>query len=556
MTIIEQLEQSVSLAILGEQHNIAHISLLEPFYALLIARLASPKVYTQLLQGNYSQSTSTQATSALAEQAPSVLSASHASGSIFEQLWPQQEQRQLILTELAAMHHVDEGVALRLTTSAAELAYIELKRLAVGQFLPAFLQQQQLEIRHYLPVWAQAVLAAPTGSDIGSHTVDATHDTDVIERVTLDKELSAVETIDNSTANKVPLTQNQDDPNATINTPQTIAADTLIETNQPDDSVPYIAINEGAHSSKQINETRKLNKRRDLLIRLFLLGAAIAALALLWLFVIQPNNSTTAEPTAVETVAVVNEPEPIAVVLEPVQLLVAVDNSGSLYTCSAIIGDTALQNTLQQTLITAFAEQADICKLEVKAGVANDFAELNIGLLPSLLNLLRSAPFARLQLQNGVITIESPDEMVTQRLLTDMRTLAPTTTFTTTAPLPTLNEGVMNDNSAFTALPSSQWEDQESANSANNSNNPNSFDNFDNSNTFDNRDAAATEPSFDNNSNINTSSNSLNNNSATRLNNRPVGGMSDAEVDALANQIIVAEQLRNEARVETNNTAE
>ncbi|MGP6467511.1 hypothetical protein, partial [Pantoea agglomerans] len=50
MTIIEQLEQSVSLPLLGAEHNIAHISLLEQFYALLIVRLALPKVYTQLLQ--------------------------------------------------------------------------------------------------------------------------------------------------------------------------------------------------------------------------------------------------------------------------------------------------------------------------------------------------------------------------------------------------------------------------------------------------------------------------------------------------------------------------
>ena len=66
-----------------------------------------------------------------------------------------------------------------------------------------------------------------------------------------------------------------------------------------------------------------------------------------------------------------------------------------------------------------------------------------------------------------------------------------------------------------------------------------------------------------NGDNVNNNNNANNNNNGTNsnlnnnaVNNRPVGGMSDTEVDDLANTIIVNEQLRNESRVQPNVAAE
>ena len=55
MGIIDQLEQTVTPAVLEGQaldDNVAYISLLEQFYAILSARLAMPQIYSQLLRRN------------------------------------------------------------------------------------------------------------------------------------------------------------------------------------------------------------------------------------------------------------------------------------------------------------------------------------------------------------------------------------------------------------------------------------------------------------------------------------------------------------------------
>ena len=49
MTLIDQLERTVTTAVLGNDDNVAHTSLLEQFYAILITRLAQPMAYSQLL---------------------------------------------------------------------------------------------------------------------------------------------------------------------------------------------------------------------------------------------------------------------------------------------------------------------------------------------------------------------------------------------------------------------------------------------------------------------------------------------------------------------------
>ncbi len=487
MTIIEHLEQSISLPLLGEEQNSAYVSLLEPFYALLIARLAQTKVYTQLLQSHSDLSLS-QSVEPLNSEVSTTATVSFDdihNPSIFEQLWQDQNQRQLIIDELVVMHHIEKEMTIRLITSAATLAYAELKVLANGLFLPAFLQQQQSDIRHYLPVWAESVL-----------TDHATNNTDN----------------DHLRASHIPIDHN-------------------------------------GHSVTQIKHTHRRNKKNNKRWLLFLLLAAMTALLSLWLFVVQPNQMITATPEIVTPVTIVAKPEPVVPVETPVSLLVAVDNSGSLYNCSATVGDAALQESLKQALIMSFGDQASICLFNIEPSVASSLTTLNIGLLPSLFTLLRSAPFARLQLQNNIITVESPDGMTSQRLLMDMRALAPTTTIVTTAPLDA-TDSVAIDNGTEPRL------------SNNGLNDPNNIQNIDN------RDDNFNDPSTYNNG-LEGSNNTFNSNNTidnvvrpnnfdnnVTTDNRSTGEMSSAEADALASQVIVAEQLRNESRVESNIASE
>ena len=161
MTIIDHLEQTVTSAVLGAsaQTSVAAVSLLEQFYALFITRLAIPAVYTQLLRADQ----------ALLEPAVTAEFAGN-KNPLFERIWQEDNLRQLLIHELSATHHIDSASTEQLLINAAPLAYQELKVQANGQFLPAFLQNQQAEVRQYLPVWASAVVTpSALASDSSRH---------------------------------------------------------------------------------------------------------------------------------------------------------------------------------------------------------------------------------------------------------------------------------------------------------------------------------------------------------------------------------------------------
>ncbi|WP_169392207.1 MULTISPECIES: hypothetical protein [Psychrobacter] len=139
MTIINHLDSTVTPAILGNSGGAAHQNLLEQFYAILVNRLALPEVITQL-----------QRYDSLVEPAPSNL--------LFEQIWSEPSQRQLLIHELAGTHHIDAATTEQLVNHATPLAFKELNILANNQPLPPFLQLRLNEIRPYLPAWAGAVI--------------------------------------------------------------------------------------------------------------------------------------------------------------------------------------------------------------------------------------------------------------------------------------------------------------------------------------------------------------------------------------------------------------
>ena len=88
------------------------------------------------------------------------------------------------------------------------------------------------------------------------------------------------------------------------------------------------------------------------------------------------------------------------------------------------------------------------------------------------MTLLRSVPFARLQLQNDRITLEAPDAMQLERLMTDIRTLLPAMMIETTAPLPLpsnpndVNNGFVEQDGIATN--NNQFENAPANNSSNN----------------------------------------------------------------------------------------
>lgn len=488
MSLIDHLEHTISPAVLGDASSIAHISVLEQFYALMIARLAIPQAYSQFL-GNQQR-----------------LDQANVAVPLFEQIWHADTQRTLMVEELALMHHLDAETIVQLLKNAAPLTYQALIDTAKGQFLPAYLQGVAPSVRPLLPVWAESVLV-----DTPASPVTAPH---VPEPPPIDKDAT-------------PVMVEKDEVNTDAVTDQTLAPAPISakpsDYRTPDYRTPEVS---GQAQSTPL-PTRARNRRRDLIVRLVLLITALTALFLLWLLVIKPNQTAPDEP-------VVTAPQPVAAApvvpptLDPVELIVAIDDSGNLYTCSATIGDISAQAMLKQALTLSFGSQADICELSVVEGVATELP-MSAQSLSDAVMRLRSAPFARLHLQNGSITLEAPDAAQLQRLLSDMRALAPTVSIMAAAPLPLPQLEVTMDDNMDATMDDNQVDAPIPDDSAAQNMNPNATD-------------AVPPPRPSDMTN------------QTRDQNFPASSnsLSSAEVDDLANSIIVAEELRGARPVDKN----
>lgn len=536
MNIIDQLEQTVTSAVLGgysnddntnqaDNGNVSHVSLLEQFYAILAARLALPQVYSQLLRDDQP-----------------IANDNMIETPLFEQLWQAPNARQVIIQELAATHHIDELTTTQLIMNAAPLVYRELKIMANGQFLPAFLQSQQPTFRHYLPIWAAPVITAAQYAEDELFNAQSTLAEIAATPVLLNKN-------DATEASRI-------NPSANLITEPNMAAELANESF--DNSLSTATIDTGAihanpaahhleeNSSLKREKLRTRNQRNDLLIRVFLLFVAMAAIGLVWALLIRPNNAPPVEPVVTAPTVIPPVAEPPAQVSTPVALIVGVDNGGNLYTCSASVGDAALQSTLQQALNSSFGEQAAMCQFTVQEGVANSIANMPIEALPNILTLLRATPFARLQLQNDRMTLEAPDSMQLQKLATDIRTLVPAMMVDSTAPLPLPNnDGAMGaaDMAAMNGT-NNQYDVNNNINGNVNSNSDYQAADDDTgdsvmpapsrNNDFNN------PPMYDQPSN-NTAMNNAPMNNDRPASTRPPGPFSVSEVDDMANSVIVAE---------------
>ena len=545
MNIIDQLEQTVTSAVLGGYSNdgnisgvyvnddntgqvdnssVSHVSLLEQFYAMLAARLALPQIYSQLLRDD-----------------EPIANENIIETPLFEQLWQAPNSRQTIIQELAATHHIDEVTTIKLIMNAAPLAYRELKVMANGQFLPAFLQSQQPSFRHYLPIWAAPLITA------------AQHDEDeLFNAQSAVADIVAAPVSLNKYAASVVI------PSENLITEPNVAAELANESFDNSLDTSAIHANPAEHhlaenGSLKREKVRTRNQRNDLLIRVFLLLAAITAIGLVWALLIKPNNATPVEPVVTAPAVIAPIAEPPAQTLTPVELIVGVDNSGSLYTCTASVGDAALQDTLQQALNSSFGEQAGMCQFTVQEGIANNIANMPIEILPNIFTLLRATPFARLQLQNDRIKLEAPDSMQLQQLATDIRTLVPAMMVDSNAPLPLPNNDGMGA------------ADMNGANNQYDVNNDNANNNVNGNNDYqatddDTGDSVMPAPARNNDFNNPPMYDQPSNNAAMHsvpannvpMNNAPVnnerpastrppGPFSESEVDDMASSVIVAE---------------
>ncbi|MBH0005179.1 hypothetical protein [Psychrobacter sp. SWN149] len=552
MSIIDQLEKIVTPAVLGARSDldsVAYISLLEQFYAILAARLAVSQVYSQLLRTDQV-----------------VVNDNIAEIPLFEQLWQDYNQQQTIIKELSATHHIDESMTTQLLINAAPLAYRELKSLANGQFLPAFLQKEQAALRPYLPIWSAPIITATQNTEQGvehpsMQSMGEDSDQEPVTAVSLDKAdhlmaspISSANLDTSAAATYVEQTGNSQN-SISSNTQST----ELAKPNASDaDMLDAIHASPAAHhlaenGSLKREQVRTRNQRNDLLIRVFLLVIAVAALALAaWALLIKPNSEIPVEPVAVVPAVPPPIPEP-PVQTTPIELIIGVDNTGNLYTCSGTVGDAALQSTIQQAVNTSFGEQASICELAIQEGKSTSITNMPTDIIPNVLTMLRSTPFARLQLQNDRLILDAPDSIMLQQLVENVRSLVPAMAIDSNAPLPLPNSvgnGDMTNGVAGMNGPNNQFENGANANNQYNNDGLNSTNGDYQAADDDTGDRVIPAPLPNNNNGFsntpnnmpaNVSSNIPNNLPSNNRTTRPPGPFSQSEVDEMASTIIMAE---------------
>lgn len=372
----------------------------------------------------------------------------------------------------------------------------------------------------------------PVSDDISNRLDDATLDTGIVAPIT-NNDVESIEQI--STAERAD-TEALDD--------NTMANSDAIHANP---AAYHLAEN----SNLKRAQVRTRNQRNDLLIRVFLLIVALAALALAaWALLVKPNNEIPVEPVATAPVEPPPAPVPPVPTMTPVELIVGVDNGGNLYTCSATVGDAALQSTLQQALNTSFGEQASICELNIQDGVATTIANMPAEILPNVLTMLRSTPFARLHVQNDRLILEAPDNMLLQKLVIEVRNLVPAMVVESTAPLPLPDNSNIGDATNNMANANNQFvDDGAGINNQFNNNGVNSNSGEYQASDDDTGDRVIPTP-LPNNNSFNNAPNNLPTNGASNIPNnfpsnnqttRPPGPFSPSEVDEMANTVIVAE---------------
>ncbi|WP_367108501.1 hypothetical protein [uncultured Psychrobacter sp.] len=533
MTILDQLEQTVTLSIL-DGGNSAYVSLLEQFYAILITRLAWSGVYRQLSHNEQTMQLDTKSNQTL-----------------FEQIWQEPAQRQLLIDELAATYHADKKTTEQLLVDTVYPSCLELENLADGQYLPAFLQTQQALVRPYLPVWAEKVLPSLAQTFESSADVSTMYNEMTNNNTADDNDLKTdvgVSSVAQSTLLTKSVTIDLARAETPSNEPLLASANTLSAT--PIESInPTNAIhaNPSYHydvsTSKRRSTTSPRSHKNNLLIRGLLLVGLLAAVGFVWLLIIQPYYKPAIEPTVAPIITNTTAPtqKPVALVTIPAKLLVGVDNVGNLYTCTATVGSIELQDIIKQAMQISFGEQTDICKLTIQEGRANQISTIDVQTLSSLLTLLRSVPFARLQLQDETLSLEAPDATMLQQLLTDIRTLAPTLTINSVAPLSQpYYDSLNNDKTEMIESRSEAANENTSIDDPYTNAYPDNAMNAEQKYQQLDADKTAPAPVYNNFDSSNNEDNSFNNGA------RRSASISSLEVDDLANSTIVAEQLSGE----------
>ncbi|MFC6204122.1 MULTISPECIES: OmpA family protein [Psychrobacter] len=160
----------------------------------------------------------------------------------------------------------------------------------------------------------------------------------------------------------------------------------------------------------------------------------LAALAWALLRGCQENPEPVGTPVVTEEQVADNGQVAVAADVEPASLRIATgETSSTLYACSMTVGDDALQGTVMSAMSGAFGTEADKCRADVDNNFAIDMPAAPQ--LAAILAVIKDVPNASMVIKGDKILVNSSDETVLAKLVSDLQAVAPAMTVEAEGPL-------------------------------------------------------------------------------------------------------------------------
>lgn len=402
MTPITHLDQTVTPPVLAnstitdETDQLNAQLMLEQWYALVAVRLSNNELY---------------------QHCQTILTARQPDHAIrlFEQLWPNIEQRQQIIASLVETYYIPSRDTEQCVLQSLPLIVTELEAISqrMGLTVPNYLTQNLASIRAQLPSWAAPFIVANSGS--GLFAVATTSNNE-----------AGVHNADDSLApsrlgDLTPLTQGLDE--TQVNAPLDMNLDINPSENASQPATELAAKYKG---SRYRPDSRLI---WWIVAGILVIGGLVALAVTLYFKAEQAaNNAQTPAPAPVIAPA----PAPVEA-KQPVTLSIKMDVAQTLYSCEATVGDVALQQQLTTALHTILGEQVSNCKFTVDANVANTMPTL--ANLPAIIATLQPVPFATLRLEGNNLSLTAPDQLMLEQMATNIQAIAPNISITALPPL-------------------------------------------------------------------------------------------------------------------------
>ncbi len=394
MTLIQQLIDSTHFAQAQNfwQENIGE-AVFEPFFACMLANLASSSKV-----GWYENFIATTATSAKASLSTGGTSPNLAS------FWQLPEH--LILRQKIAESTFAEPLLLtNVLPLAAHTGFGVLHTLAEQEGISIY----QLALNHLddslakLPAWADSVV---------DETVLASLDVEQLLAQSLAGTL-----VDTTT----PQTQAQ-----TVQTNTSLN----ITNDSPTDSDSHLSVSQNTNSqstdnSPALDDTDIISEHQPspkATNPLVFVGLALAGLGLVLGGGYYYYQKTQAQKAAAEAAATTPAtPSLVVEALPPSTLSITVGQAGEMYACHAELGSNDLSNQFYQILQNNFTNT--LCVIDIHDSLSKSMVGLDK--LTSMIGLLKTAPYATLQLKGDTAYINAPNPSDIQRLIADIGALVP-----------------------------------------------------------------------------------------------------------------------------------